>query len=255
MNPEKPPQFNNPPSSVLKEKIKAERSKLSLEQMGAMKLSVETGKKIQGEFPQIALDYVNGLTAPELVEKYDIQKRYGIPNQSTARAAVSYALIGYAGRHSPSYPALIRDPDILKAIGEKHKKASAQKTGKRMSNEGRGMFARTDEEIIEVGRKSGTNLFRSKQGIHAQTPAEKREVGRVSALRRGFVPFSEDEEAFITSLDLESEEYRTRGKKLNAERIAKELNDRFHGGSKVRRGNTVGQFLRRIKERNDSKII
>lgn len=65
MNHEIPPQSKKPPSSNLEIEASVSEDKLSTEQKIAIKLSVDIGRKIQLEFPQIAIDYINGLSSYE----------------------------------------------------------------------------------------------------------------------------------------------------------------------------------------------
>src|SRR3989344_6627690 len=254
MNQERPPQFNKAPSNVSETKTFSETDKLSSEQINGIKFAAEIGRKIQIAIPQIATDYVNGLSLLELVYKYDIQKNFGMANIKSAKIAVLNALGGYSGDFSASYSGLI-DSETLKIIGKEHRKDSSSKLGELTREEGRGIFGMTKEEKREVAIRAGMDSYQTRKGIHTGENFErkpvsfevKQAIGKKSVVDRGFIPFSEEEETFMKSLDLNTEQYRTRGVKINAKKITRELNEKFHN---ARKSGAVGLFLRKIKKRN-----
>lgn len=150
-------------------------------QIAAKKFANKLGQEIQTTIPEIKEAFLNGLALMEIVERFGIQNRFGITNEGTAREAVRDALKGYQNDKGYegliSYPGLI-EPEIWERISKEHKTAGSQKVGTRMREEGRGFFAMTEEQRIEVGKRSGQALLEKGLGIHKQTFEDKQELGR-----------------------------------------------------------------------------
>src|ERR1035437_9429764 len=129
MNLDHPPQFNKKPPSNNLHANTTGGTKVSPEQQAAIKKAAETGKQHQQEFPEIALDYINGISVDGLIAKYDIQQKFGLLSAELTKSAVTNALGGYKGYYNVSYTGLITDPEIFKTIGKKHMKDSSKRLG------------------------------------------------------------------------------------------------------------------------------
>ena len=57
-------------------------------------------------------------------------------------------------------------------------KEKASEIGKKLYEEGKGLFSLTQEEKSELGRKLGTRMYEEKRGIFSLTYEEKYEIGR-----------------------------------------------------------------------------
>ena len=78
------------------------KGSLSQEQIAAMRISAEIGRKLQVDFPEIADDYRNGMTQEKIVIKYNLESLYETSRRS-AIVSVSNALRGYDARWYGSY--------------------------------------------------------------------------------------------------------------------------------------------------------
>jgi hypothetical protein len=245
MNPDKQPQFNKPVASNLDIGQSESEGNLSAEQKAGIKFSIEIGKQIKQSCPEIAMDYINGASTAELVVKYDILKRFNVENMSTAQRAVGNALKGYSGTFGLSYPGLIKDPEIIKTIGKKHQKQA----GEFSRDRGLGVFGMSEEQKKQVGSRSGMVLYQTRKGIHAQSAEERSRIGKMAVISKGFIPLSKEAEAFIRGLDLNSTEY-AMGKKVNAKKIAEEVNTKFYDGKDVIRTGAISSFVRRMRKKS-----
>ncbi len=263
MNPDRPSQFVKPPSGNLDTGTSTSEHELRPEQRAAIRLAAEVGRQIQQTCTEIAIDYTNGLSLSELVEKYDIQERFGINKRQTARVSVMNALKGYSGSSVASYPGLIKDLEILEAIRKKHRREGGKKTGELTRDEGRGIFGITKERRREISTKAGTDAFQAKIGIHApgyKAPPLSFEtrvvIGKKSALTRGYTTLPEEAEIFIRSLDLSNPEYQysTRKGQINIKKITEEVNKRFYPENNGTNVHAVSSFLRRMKKRDAPQI-
>jgi hypothetical protein len=183
----------------------------------AIKLSIDLGRRLQQDFPQIADDYRDLMTRGEIIEKYRICGRYGI-SIKIAKPAVSYAMRGYNGK---------------------------EKVGKHTIQRYSGLISDKNELVriyLALREKGLEYMVDEKIGIHAQTDEEKRiissEGGVNNAINRGFIPWSEEEleEAQRCS---QLRRYWSKKKyaghyRVNNALIAKKLNELFHNGETVR---------------------
>lgn len=197
-------------------------AELSDSQKAAIKYSLEPGKVIQARFPEIADDYKCGMTQDEILEKYKIGEIFSLGNISTARMAVSNALRGYDGGMGlvtdiAAYPGLIAGRVELANIAKDHRVA--------------GIVKQLDQ----------------KKGIHGQTATERRTVGRLGAIAIGGNPFTDKEETLMEELAA-SPDYRHKSR-INAGRIAEEINVQLHNGETVRTAKQVVKRHCRISKR------
>jgi len=218
---------------------------LSVEQKKAFIISVKIGRQIQLDIPEIAIDYVNGLSLNELATKYDIQNRYGITTPKVAAAAVYYALTGFQDKSgkdsSNNYPGLITDADARKIIGAQHQKRQHKILGQRLRDEKKGMFGIPPEQRLEIAKKSGRITYEKRVGVHAKSFEEKSRWAKRAVAARGFRPFSDEEKTLINELIVQPENQR--GKAVKAKKVADIINKNLFGGEQVRSGNQIKHFL------------
>ncbi len=191
----------------------------------AIKFSIEVGRRLQEDFPEIADDYRNLMFRAEIVAKYGICEKYGMTPE-IAKSSVSYAVNGHHGdsvvngHEFPIYDGLIPD------------KAERDEISKRFRN-----------VWLEYRRKNSI-------GIHGQSDEERRECGSeggiAAAKAKGFIPWSKDEleKAYGFSLSMEfwNRKMYAGGYRVNNGLIAQRINDDFHDRKEVRK-----EFQVRIK--------
>ena len=68
---------------------------------------------------------------------------------------------------------------------------------------------------------------------------------------RGLTPFSDEELKLIISLSTQPEYQISNGKRINASKIAEEVNLKIHGGKKIRSNDSVTNIF--IKQRKDQQ--
>jgi hypothetical protein len=69
----------------------------------------------------------------------------------------------------------------------------------------RGIFNMSREERALVGKNSGQKSYENKLGIHAQTPEQHKEIGKMAAIKKGQIPFSDEEITLIHQLSADPE--------------------------------------------------
>jgi len=120
-------------------------------------------------------------------------------------------------------------------------------TGKRTHERGKGVHGLTSADHSAHGKKSKEMGV----GVHALTIGERREASRQALEARGETPWTEEEDLFCISL-IENQDYRFMHgarKCLDTERIAKELNAKFHEGKNVRTKRSIDSFrYQRLKK-------
>jgi hypothetical protein len=187
---------------------------LNDERKAGIRAAVSLGMEFQTRFPGMVEDFEDGLTLDAIVEKYELT---AFAPSSVARNAVRYALNGYDSEvtdiDDSKYQGLMTREDYL-AAAELHKEANLKK----LSRLG--------------GKVSGPRQFENKMNIHAQTHEEKVELGKLGAIAQGSRPYDRAELDLINELSGQPEFQRL--SRINAMKIAKELNDRLHGGKEVR---------------------
>ena len=118
---------------------------LSREQFSAIKRSIELGRTLQKEHPEIAVIY--GYHPQKAISKMlDIQSKYGV-NDEVARTGVRYAIIGHEGSFRiEGYVGLITDEEELKRLREGRMVAGRQKGGQTTYEQRIGIYALTLDE-------------------------------------------------------------------------------------------------------------
>lgn len=198
-------------------------------QMAAIKYVIKSGRELQKQCPEIADDYRNGSSLLSIVNKYDISSIYGVAPR-TAEAIVASAIKGYDGHllkiKEDNYPGLINDEEELRNLGIQHN--------------------------VDSGRRTGENQYRQGAGIHAQTSKERREVGRLGASAQGALPYTDEEITYV--FELANNPAFQRRTRINAMKIAEEVNRKFHNGEEKRNPTSIKKICYRNKNNPISKI-
>ena len=276
------------------------RRDLSPEQVGAIKRSIELGRTLQQEHPEIADLYRQGYTLPDIVGELDIRTEYDVSNM-VAQGGVRRVLSGHNGSLGiRNYDGFLSKEEIER-LGKEHmseaglrtyregmgiyamtpkqkraaskmggrtayeegrgfhvmipkeKKETAKMGGNKSYKEGKGIFGRTKEKISRNNREGGKRSYHLGKGAHALTPTEKEATGRLSAIKRGFVPWIDEETREAYELALLP--VHRRGKLVNAEKIAEELNKKYHGERCVRTASAIRGIIYRICRKSLEKKV
>ncbi len=162
---------------------------LTRQQQSAIRTEAAIGDQIRRDFPLLAEEYRMGLTAPRLVDRHELDRRYDVSRRA-AVAAVRNALRGYAGYFHDSYEGLISDQSERARLALAHNR----QTGIEAYQQRRGLHALTSKQKAEAGRKGGLILgpmsYRLRFGCHARPPEVQREhLRRIAPLgaRKGAV--------------------------------------------------------------------
>ena len=228
-----------------------EKQGLTPKQITAVKRSIELGRTLQSEHPEIAEIYRNGCSLSETVEELNIMSEYDV-GYGVAMSGVRYALAGHrCGFRVKSYDGFLSLEEIAR-LGREHMSMA----GLELYKEGRGVHGRTKEEMSADSRKggkiSGRKAYEERKGVHAMTEEERREVGRMSAIARGLIPWSEEEKREAYKLST-LPDYR-HGSNTKNGKIARELNMKYHDGRNVRNTNSISIIIRRYKKSLEAKV-
>lgn len=125
-----------------------------------------------------------------------------------------------------------------------------------------------ENEQTTGGRIGGTNSYLGRVGVHARTKEQMTADARKSVRARGQVPYvprielntlthlSELHFAHLLSLHPEYRRWqngRGKGGYINTEKIAQELNDRFHDGETIRTGSSLSVALLRYRKARENE--
>lgn len=245
--------------------------------IAAMRLSFLLGQQLQNEHPEIADMYRAGKRHAEIDEDLDVSSRYGVTSV-VARIAIGNAIKGSMGVVGlEGYVGLITDVVELEEIRKQHQIEGSHKSyrdgtgihamtfserqaagrvggsigGSKSVEKKLGIHAMTDEQRKAAGHKggsiSGKRNYQLKKGVHGRTKKEMSEHTKIGLRNQGYVPFIEREETdvFTRLGELEyafmltkSPEYQ-RKSRINAKKIAAELNKVYHGSEEVRTNRSV----------------
>jgi len=156
-------------------------------QVMGLKLSIQRGKELAREHPEIADGYRHGKTLDQLARKYS--NDYDISDR-VAVVSIYYALKELIPK------------DELRGISAQHIIAGRNKggavTGARMLKEGLGIWAPENEKKLDEARKkggriggsvAGTLLYEEGRGIFALSKSDLHNQGIRAAIARGEVPY------------------------------------------------------------------
>ena len=222
--------------------------RLTGHQVKAIRLAAEIGNDIRKTYPEVAEEYRNGMTAPELVVRHGLDGRYGV-SQQAAIAAVRNAIRGYSGHYSEPYPGLIAERSEREHLAFAHNR----RTGIEVYEQKLGIHGLTREQKAAACRKGGLIRgplsYRLRIGCHALPPEVVREHcrriaslggkagGVASVVAKGMVPYApatpgriaEVEFAFRLATD---PRYLGPGRS-NFRKLAETVNEVFHAGVPV----------------------
>ena len=175
-------------------------NRLTAEQRAAIRLAAEIGDDLRHSCPDLAEEYRRGLTAPMLVAKHGLDRRYGVTKRA-AVSAVRNAIRGYSGYCYEAYPGLIADRSERKNLALDHNR----RTGIEVYQRRVGIHGFTREQKLDACRKGGLVRgplsYQLRIGCHALPPEVVREQlrriaplggkagGVASVLAQGMVPY------------------------------------------------------------------
>jgi len=219
--------------------------RLAAKQRAAIRLAAEIGYDLRSSCPELAEEYRNGLTAPMLVAKHEVDRRYGVTKRA-AVSAVRNAIRGYSGYYHEAYPGLIVDKSERENLALDHNR----RTGTDVYQRRVGIHGFSREQKRDAcskgGRVQGPLSYRLRIGCHALPPEVVREQlrriaslggkagGVVSVLAKGMVPYVPAMPGRMGELEFASRlaaEPRYRGPvRANFGMIADKVNEVFHAG-------------------------
>jgi hypothetical protein len=202
----------------------------SPEQFSAIELGITLGKSIKESFPGIAQDYREGNSSSKIVEKYNLTVVDGC-SFKVIQSAVYRALRGYNGSmfmiDTEPYEGLISDIDEFKKLAESNNKKS--------------------------GELVGNAAFTNGTGIFALTKKQQYDASCAGAIACGSTPYTDDELKFIQQ-KISNPEY-FKGKLLNVQRIANEVNELFHNKKETRSAKAITKVVLRKGIIRDEKSV
>lgn len=198
---------------------KTSNSKIDSKNMSAALHSINLGKMLQEELPEIADDYRNGVSTVKIAENYSLEKDYCI-SKRTAQSAVRIALKGYSSDFHKfdieNFDGLLSEEEY-EHLSRKINSDTGFESGRRCVDEGVGFF------------KFDKN--------------EKREFGRKGALASGRLPWLDEEKLFVLEkVTMPGDEYR-RGSLIRIQKIRDEINEEYHNGEQVRTSHSIKRFI------------
>jgi len=198
------------------------------EKFGAIGRSIELGRTLQLDLPEVA-DLYRKYNLAQIVNILNIKSRYGV-NDKVAINGVQKAIAGYDGRFKiegkdiERYEGLITDLEERRELRTWHKTNGGRNRGLLVFSRGTGIFERTREEHFLDSREGGLN----------------------SMINQGKTPWMDAERESAYELSL-IPEYTHR-------LIARELNDEYHDGNKVRWESSVCTELSRYRKSLREKV-
>ncbi len=228
---------------------------LSNEQFAAITRSIELGRTLQKEHPEIAVMY-GYYSQTDITKMLDIQSKYGV-GDNVARTGVHHAINGHEeGFGIEGYVGLITDEGELKRLREGRRAAGGQKSGQKLYEQGLGIHGRSAEQMSEDGqkggRKGGQKAYEQGVGVHGRTAEQHSEDSQKGIIVRGLTTWSDEEKEFAYMLSQEQEYQHPKGDyspcKPNNELIAFALNIEYHDCKEVRTTNAVSVQLSRYKK-------
>lgn len=231
---------------------------LSQKQIGAIKKSLEIGRRLTQEHPEIAKLYKCGYSQPEIVSYLDLAKKYHTTNV-IARVSVSHALRGYDGHLEQilddQYNGLLDDNE-LDLLLQEHNSAGGSKGGKaslqKRRNDKSGIHGLSSKQLKDNGIKGGQKCYDEKIGIHSLSRKERQSNSKKGTIALGFVNWTDKENAYLKSLVSDEKYQYHKGRhfgKPNYPKITQELNQVFHEGKIVRTENSVRRaaYLKKLQ--------
>ncbi|MCH7850228.1 MAG: hypothetical protein IH845_01145 [Nanoarchaeota archaeon] len=259
-----------------------ENGELSPRQFTAIKGSIDLGRTLTEEHPEIANLYREGSSIPQIVEELDIQSRYDVTG-NIAWSGVQRAISGHeSGFNSDPYEGLIPDTRERGELAKDHNRKSGLKSyemrigahgrtaeqttkdnrraGRKTYQMGVGIHAQTSERLSELGRKGGRKAYEEGLGMFGrtseQTSEDSHKGGYNATLNRGQIPWvigriPEVEYAYaLTFLP----EFQKDSSRVNNKLIALELNIEYHDCEEVRTVSAVRSQLSKYRKSLEEKV-
>ena len=211
---------------------------LSPDQYSAIIGSIELGKTLTKDHPEIAELYRQGNSLSTIMEELDIQSNYGV-SESVAWSGVHRAIAGHDGSYKPSpYEGLIPNQKEREILAKEH----MQEWGRKAYEEGLGIHGRTAEQMSEDARKSVI--------AQGKTPwGESKQIERLD--NPPFDLGSEIELAYFLSQCPDHQ----RGSLVINKKIADQLNYFYHDGKEVRTTGAVQVNLSNYRKSLDDMVV
>jgi len=212
---------------------------------------IKMGLIIQKDYPEIAEMYRSGKSLTEIVNELGLIDKYDFSNKSTAASAVSYALRGHGGEFGlPAYAGSIQDKSELEQLAAEHN----YKSGKKLQEDGKGMFKLSKEERDKIRenafQKSYEKMITEGTGLLGRSKEQMQEDSRKALKAKGIQPWLREgdlmsdgtickvsEVEFMHKL-AQQPEYRSK-KNLRSAKLACELNKVYHNNKQVRTSRSV----------------
>lgn len=260
------------------------KSHLAPEQIAAIKKSIELGRTLQREYPEIARMYRKGNVILEIIERAGIANRYNV-GDDIARVAIGLALRGHDGGFELApYAGLIDDEEERKTLEREHRQRGyelglAKRPLEQRVADGRkgasisyhtGLARLTSEELSAAGQKGGKAVGKKNHealtGIFARSSEAHTEDSRNAARARGLVPWFSEGEIVSSRSEIEfayqlsiNKDYlfvdgRNKGKP-NMQAVAEELNKVYHNGTVVRNRRSVSNALHNYRKTLEEKLF
>ena len=224
---------------------------LSPKQLAAIHTSIDLGRTLQRDCPEIMELYRDNFSLAQIVEKLEIQSRYHV-GSSVASMGVYKALLGHEGGfRSVAYRGLIPEEE-MRDLGETHMHISGSLYGHRGGTRAyekkggcHGINPKTGERYCEEGAKKGGSLGGIKGG---------QKGGRQRTIQKGQTPWitTEDIEAqglehTVSEIEYanflsQQQKYRIRSN-VACKKIAEELNRIYHHNMPIRNPDAVRHQL------------
>lgn len=219
---------------------------LSPNQIAAIQATKKFGAEIAKNYPEIADDYANGMTAKAIAVKYGFDQMGH--KLSIARGAVAYALRE------------LLPEEKRKEYAEGNLKRSRQNIGQLAHQTGRAIFAITPEQRESRGRE----LYENRGGVHGRSQEERKDYAKDALAARGLVPWHNNSFEIQTRLDefhyclklLADQDFKHMHKGqmlLDRKKIANELNVIFHRGQVIRTPNSITDLIGDLKKKGKKK--
>jgi hypothetical protein len=239
-------------------------------QIRAIRITLELGRKLQVEHPEIR-DMYRSMPQPEILKELDLKQKYGV-SYNIARVAITKALRGHAGGFGVSAYSGTMDEEELNRLEKLHKRDGSSKVGTatykqkrgihglRKSGlltfkEKKGLFSLNENELKEAAKKGGESAVSKRVGIHLLSSEDKSNAGKSGCLSRGYLLWTDEEVGEAVELSKLQEnshaESHTFAGRPDWNKITAKINEIWHEGKPVRSSATVCSIVRRRKAKLD----
>lgn len=211
-----------------------------------MRISIEIGRRLQEERPEILDMLRQGNFLMEIAEKVGITNKV---TRSIAKTAICYALRGYSGRFgSKGYRGLARI-DELDRIRTARQSEMGRVNGSKCIKNKIGIFSLDQKTKDMINKLGGIRSYEKGVGIHSMKHEERVNVGRMSVAARGETLWKGStkrrcsEIEFVIRMRNDPENLRAVGEAMpghpNWRLIADKVNREYHSGKPVRTPGSV----------------